>query len=406
MKRNSVFFLFLLILFTGSVSTGITAEKSSTDAKAVKGIRSKSDSAIKTIWLTHRSNDPNKIMVNWLSAESGASVVFYGKTPECSERQEMPGSRNLHHVEISVPWRDGFCYYKVQTGSQLSPVEKFQTFPTKILKVALVGNWHAKANLPIAELDQPHILMTAGDNISDTWNLGGIGNREDTKSYARLVDNNRTLFRTTPFMPILGNHDHEIRPRGTKFPKISSYDIDATVFCRFFPLPDDGWKWRFDVPDFNLSFLTLDLSHTYDFGTTWQPCHPFDEQSDQFQWYRKMISTQKKDSFVVTIYNERHRDVRTISQGIWHEEFKKGTTICLTGFGNYYERSETDGISFFNTSINGKGTKFPDPKQVKLIQEDNYLLLTFDAARKSMTVEAKDFNGKILDRKDWILKNK
>ncbi len=360
--------------------------------------------SIKTIWLTRKSNDPDKVMVNWLSSQSGASVVLFGQTPQCTQRAEMTGERKLHHVEIDVPWRDSTCYYKVQTGNEISSIAKFQTFPTKVLKVAIVGNWHAKADLPIDKLDHPHILMTGGDNITDTWNLGGIGNREDTKSYARLVDRNRELFRTTPFMPALGNHDHEFRPRGEKLPPISSYDIDANSFCHFFPLPNEGWKWRFDVPDFYLCFLTLDLSHTYDVGTTWLPCHAFDINSVQFKWYQEMIASQKKNSFVVTIYNEQNSKVRTMNKGIWHTEFKKGTTICITGFGSYYERSETDGITFYNTSIYGKGRKFNDPKQVKLVPEDHYLLLTLNAEEKKMTVAAKNFDGQIFDQKEYHLK--
>ena len=37
--------------------------------------------------------------------------------------------------------------------------------------------------------------------------------------------------------------------------------IDATAFRRFFELPGDEWKWHFDVPDFDVRFIALDLNH-------------------------------------------------------------------------------------------------------------------------------------------------
>ena len=57
------------------------------------------------------------------------------------------------------------------------------------------------------------------------------------------------------------------------------YDVEATAFRKFFPLPDDGWKWRFDIPDFSVRFIALDLHHIQDMGTTWQTGHPFGGQT-------------------------------------------------------------------------------------------------------------------------------
>ena len=65
------------------------------------------------------------------------------------------------------------------------------------------------------------------------------------------------------------------------------YDVDATAFRTFFPLPGDGWKWHFDLPDFRVRFVALDLNHISDRGTTWQTCHDFGPDSEQFRWYRR-----------------------------------------------------------------------------------------------------------------------
>lgn len=387
MKSQTRGLLFFLLLWATGMTLAVAEEKAA--------------ESLQTIWLTRRSNDPDKIVVNWLSEEPGPSVVRYGLTSDCPERAEVAEKETLHHVEIDVPERERVYYYKVQTGEETSSVASFRSFPTDVLKVAVVGDLHGRVVFPALERDKPHLLVTGGDNISNTWKLGGEGNQTDVKSYAQLIDANREFFRSTPFMPTLGNHDHEFRPRGEKFPSVSSYDIDATAFCRFFPLPNEGWKWRFDVPEFSLCFLTLDLNHLYDFGTTWQPCHPFDENSEQFRWYQKMIADQKPDSFVVTIYNERNANVRETNGGIWGREFQKGTTVCLTGFGSYYERAQADGVTYFNTNIFGRGDKYPDPKKVVFESVDHYLLLTFDAAKKTMTVEAKNQNGEVFDRVEF-----
>jgi len=70
----------------------------------------------------------------------------------------------------------------------------------------------------------------------------------------------------------------------------------------------------------------------------------------------------------------------------------------ITGFGHFAERAEVDGLFYFDTSLNGKGTKYPDPKSKTLFSEDNYVLLTFNRSRKSMTCDLKSLDGKVLDR--------
>ena len=57
-------------------------------------------------------------------------------------------------------------------------------------------------------------------------------------------------------------------------PQEPVYDVNATAFRTFFELPDDEWKWHFDVPGFDVRFIALDLNHTSDMGTTWQACGP------------------------------------------------------------------------------------------------------------------------------------
>jgi hypothetical protein len=198
-------------------------------------------------------------------------------------------------------------------------------------------------------------------------------------------------------MPVLGNHDKEMRPRGGKPPDESVYDIDATAFRRFFELPDDEWKWCFDVPGFDVRFAALDLNHISDFGTTWQASHSFKKDSEQFLWYDKLMADQSR-KFVVTLYNERNGSMRAQEQGAWHDMFRKGT-IAITGFGYYSERAEVDGFTYYNTSLSGKGNQYPDSKSKFLKGADSYILLTLTKNPAKMVVEIKGLDGTVLDRK-------
>lgn len=355
---------------------------------------------ITRIWLTHRTTDPGKIVVNWETAKPGNSVVRYGLSQEYTETVAVEETATLHHVEIPIPKRDTTYHYHVSTGDQTSGDATFQSYPTDLLRVAVVADWQGKPKLDAIQHDNVQLLLTAGDNIDCLHRLCGVGVRDCTKPYGELIDRYPDLFRSTPFMPILGNHDREIRPRGPKPPAEPVYDIEATAFRNFFELPGDEWKWHFDVADFGLRFVALDLNHISDMGTTWQTCHPFDRDSPQYQWYEK-LTTGPLPPLVVTLYNERNASVRAQVGGSWGRMLRRGT-IAITGFGYFAERAEVDGCTYYNTSLSGKGDKYPDPKSKFLASENSYVLLTFTKTPLKMAVEIKNLDGQVLDRKEFV----
>ncbi len=354
---------------------------------------------VERMWLTHRSNTPSRIVVNWTSRQPGDSTVLYGLAGEDGKEVKVDGDRTLHHVEIPIPRTGAVYHYSVKTGDQTSKGATFKSCPNDILRVAVVADWQGKPDLSALIQDDVHLLLTAGDNVSSIHQHCGAGNKDCIKPYAELIDHYPELFRSTPFMPVLGNHDKEIRPRGDKPPEEPVYDIDATAFRRFFELPDDEWKWHFDIPAFDVRFVALDLNHISDMGTTWQASHAFDEHSEQFVWYRDVMS-EPLPRFVVTLYNERSASIRTKEGGRWHEMFRKGT-IAITGFGYFAERAEVDGFTYYNTSLNGKGDRYPDPHSQLLKSENSYILLTFTRSPPRMAVEIKGPDGGVLDRKEY-----
>lgn len=353
---------------------------------------------IQRVWLTHRSRDPSKIVVNWTTSEPGESVVVFGRTKQYGQEARVPGARTLHHVEIPLAERDGVYHYSARTGGQASPDATFKAYPSDVLRVAVVADWQGKPDLSALRRDDPHLLLTAGDNIARLWKACGAGNRECVQPYEELIDAYPKLFRSTPLLPVLGNHDREIRPRGKKPPEKPAYDVEATAFRRFFELPGDEWKWRFDLPRFGLRLVALDLNHTSDFGTTWQTCHAFGENSEQFRWYREQM--RDAPEFVVTLYNERNATVRGLAQGGWGELFRQGTA-CVTGFGYFAERAEADGAPYYNISLSGKGDKYPDPHSKFFASEDAYILMTLDRDKHTLVIEIKSLAGKVLDRREY-----
>lgn len=354
---------------------------------------------IKRIWLTHQSPDPGRLVVNWETAQPGASIVRFGADRQTMQTIGSVPMVTLHHVEMPLGPPDTVTYYRVQTGDECSAVAAVRSLPRDGLRVAVVADWQSRPPLDALLRDAPHLLLTAGDNVDGLHQPGVPGPSDNTHPYSALIDRYPELFRSTPFLPALGNHDREIRPRGPKPPAEPVYDIDATAFRTFFELPDDEWKWHFDIPEFAARFIALDMNHLSDQGTTWQTCHPVAKDSEQFAWYDKLTAT-PQPPFVVTIDNEQNSNVRRQAGGGWGTLLAR-STIVITGFGAFAERAEVGGLTYYNTSLSGKGDRYPDPQSRLLVSEHNYLLLTFTKQPSKMTVEIKALDGRVLDRKDY-----
>ncbi|MDO8543532.1 MAG: metallophosphoesterase [Opitutaceae bacterium] len=349
--------------------------------------------SIERIWLSHSSEEPSHLVVNWQTAKPGNSVVEFGLDAHYGQRVAQEDSVTLHHVEIPLVHQDVVYHYRVSSGEAVTADASFKAYPTTELRVVIIGDWHAKAvDLSAIIKAAPHLLLTAGDNVPSLHEPG----REGLKAFSGLIDCQPALFRSTPFMPILGNHDRELTARGAKPPEHPVYDPEARTYREFFALPGDEWKWHFDVPDFGVRFVALDLSHIQDFGTTWQTCHAYDEQSVQFQWYRQLMD-RSNAGYVFTLNNEKQTQIFGRTKGLWHEQFRRGSAL-VTGFGQFAERAELkEGIPCFNTCIKGDGAAYKDPQSKFFASEDNFLLLTFKRGEPTMTAQLKNLRGDVLD---------
>jgi len=349
---------------------------------------------IERIWLTHASPDPSRIVINWETDKPANSTVEYGAGSLPEQRVSSSEMVMLHHVEISLAQRDASYRYRVRSGDDVSGTFTFKGCPSGELRVAIVGDWGYASGKDLGALirDDVHLLITAGDNVPSLHEGANTG----TKAFSALIDSQPGLFRTTPFMPILGNHDREIRGRGPAPPPEPVYDVESAAYRGFFALPGDEWRWIFDIPDFDVRFVALDLSHIQDFGTTWQTCHAWQADSDQFRWYAEAMAATKA-GFVFTLMNEKQTQVAGLTKGAWHEHFRKGSAL-VTGFGYFADRAELDGgLPYFNTCLKGDGAKYKDPQSEFFASQDNYLLLTFPGGAPAMKVQFKNLRGEVLD---------
>lgn len=352
---------------------------------------------IERIWLTHATNDPGKIVINWETDQPIDSVVEYGLSEALGQTVVSEKKVTLHHVEIPLEKSDVVYHYRVRSGDDASAIATFKGYPTKQLRIAIVGDWGYAPGKDMSTLikEDLHLLITAGDNVPSLHEKDRIG----TKAFSALIDSQRALFQSTPFMPILGNHDREVISRGPKPPEHAVYDISAAAYREFFALPGDEWKWHFDIPEFDVSFLALDLQHIQDFGTTWQTGHPWQADSEQFQWYAKTMA-ETKQGFVFTLINEKQGQLAGLTKGAWHEHFRKGSAL-VSGFGYFADYAElTGGLPYFNTCLKGDGSNYKDPQSKFFAQEDNYLLLTFEAGSPTVKVQFKNLRGEVLFTKE------
>ena len=107
-----------------------------------------------------------------------------------------------------------------------------------------------------------------------------------------------------------------------------------------------------------------------------------------------------RPAFVVTLHNERNGDMRAREKGAWGRLFARGMAV-VSGFGYFAERSEADGLPYYNTSLSGKGAKYPDPRSRFFQSEDTYVLMTFTREPKRLAVEIKSLAGEVLDRAEY-----
>jgi hypothetical protein len=361
------------------------------------GQKSEPGSSIERVWLTHGRSHPDHVVVNWLTDEPGDSVVGFRRAGQEEHTRRVHEPVSLHHVEI--PLGDpGRLDYRVCSNGIVSEWYSFDAYSQDELRIGVVADWQQKPNLEALIEQEVHLLLSAGDNIPSLHRSCTGDPRTNIQPFAELIEAYPQLFRSTIFMPVLGNHDREIRPRGHQPPSEPVYDVDATAFCSFFPLPDDRWKWRLDLSEFDLEIVALDLCHITDQGNSWQACHALHEGTEQYQWFRGVSETRTR-RFRLTVHNENNALMREQADGKWGTMLSRSTAV-VSGFGYFGERAVIDGVPYFNTCL-ASGDLYPDPCSEYLTEQANFMILRLRRGASTLQAEIRDLSGIVLDETQW-----
>lgn len=360
---------------------------------------------VERIWMTHQSQDNSKMVISWETTHPGDSVIEFGTSSQLGESVKVDGSRTLHHVEIPIPQKDVVYHYRVKSGDQVSEINTFKGYSSKLLRIAVVANIRADAKLNFAAVkkDNPYLLISAGDTAMQ-YQFATQADKEATKSHSKAIDTQADVFKSTPLMVSLGNLDRKIRPNGLTMEE-AGYDIEATGYRKFFALPGKEWLWAWDIPDFDLRLISVDMSHTGDFGKPNQACHAFDKDSEQFKWFEETMNGTKA-GFVVTLFGETGGTVRRHAEGGWKRVIGKGT-LAISGECYHAERTEVDGVTYYNSSVRGNGTFGHDPQAAFSDKAASYQLLTLDREAGTLKSELKALDdGRVLDSKTFTKRAK
>jgi hypothetical protein len=82
----------------------------------------------------------------------------------------------LHHVEIPLEQRDMVYHYHVRSGVDSSAIATFKSYPSKDLRIAIVGDWGFASGKHVSAIirDDVHLLVTVGDNVPSLHEKGKI----------------------------------------------------------------------------------------------------------------------------------------------------------------------------------------------------------------------------------------
>lgn len=347
------------------------------------------------IWITPAKDELGKRTIHWqLPGSPAESGIRFGRSGGAMEEVATRRVDGIFRADVDVSEWDADWQFQID-GDRIRPLRGLEKGGIRIVAVA---DWHGNAR-PGADAilrDRPHLLVTAGDNVTSLHAPG----REGLLAYSALIDSAPELFASVPVRPSVGNHDNEIRPRGPKPPDDDPvYDIEATVLRQFFDLPENGWRWKLASPHHGLSLVGLDLHHLSDFGSHWQSGHAFDAKSEQSHWLQGVVESDSAD-FTVFLYNEKNSTVRAVSGGAFGEAFQKRAGAVVTGFGGFSERAEWKGMPSYNVHIHGKGTDYPDQHRAFATKEGAYLLITKVAGEAGMILQIKSHDGRVLDTRE------
>ena len=341
-------------------------------------------------WLSFDTPAPSHIVINWETETPTSPRLEYRHGDAPAQVVASDSSAARHHIRVPFP-KDEPLSYRIGEG----PWYTVEPLPSQNLRAAIIGDWGyaMEKNLGAIRSDKPHLLFTVGDNVPSLHEKGFEG----TKAFSRMVSLAPELLATTPFMPILGNHDRELTPRGSSPPEHPVYDISASAYREFFALPGEEWRWTFDIPSLDLRFIALDLNHVSDFGTTWQTCHDHRPDAEPLAWFATTLD-HSPQRHVITLMNEKRTSLKGTARNgnTWLSQFLQSSAV-ITGYGYFGEVATLSGkVPYLNTCLQGSPDKYPDPESTFTTTDDTYVLLKAASVHGPILIELKNLLGNVL----------
>ena len=179
--------------------------------KALSAARCLLNSAVASKWSPRgpyvQGVTPTSAVIAWMSGETGAGVVKYGKTPELGREEVDLGIGRRHAVVITTLDPGSTYHYRVDSAGALSAPGTFRTAPAgedSRFSFAVVGDSGngGKGQMALADLLErlePDFILHTGDVVYPNGEQGHY-NRRFFSPYGDLI-------REIPVFPVLGNHD-------------------------------------------------------------------------------------------------------------------------------------------------------------------------------------------------------
>lgn len=305
------------------------------------------------------------------------------KTKGVYDHHELPLTRLKQDTEYS--------YDVLKDGSDFGK-GTFRTFPEEIEPFRFVVYGDTRSDpvthqkiVDIATKEDPRLIINTGDLVAngleiDDWEI--------------FFDINRDLMKSTPYYPVLGNHEK-----------------DADYYFEFFNLPGNERYYEFFVGD--VLFLMLDSEgsefgkpeYVKDSGYYWN-----NYQRDYFEkqkaWVEHMLDLHKDAGYVFAFFHQplislksgRVEDARD-RRKFWGDTFSKhGVQAVICGHDHHYHRAEADGVTLVTSGGGGAGLydgDVPAPETI-FFKKVNHLI-TVDVGDEEATMKVTEITGEVID---------
>ncbi|TFH01044.1 MAG: hypothetical protein E4H13_05905, partial [Calditrichales bacterium] len=276
------------------------------------------------------------VTIKWSTLEGESRVIAPDSSVQLIRAYEQ------HEMLLSRLKADTVYHFNINGDSTGRGAGTFRTFPREIkpFKFVTLGDTRSRHDVHKKIVDRvvnetPLFVVNTGDLVSNGENI------QDWEQFFRI---NYDLMRSTPYFPVLGNHEK-----------------DSKFYFDFFDLPGNERYYHFSVGD--ALFIILD-SEGPDFQT---PAYLKEENEEDFwqnynrpyfeeqkAWLERMLSLHKDAGFIFVFM---HAPIFSIKQSrlegaklrreFWGDIFERhGVQVFMNGHDHHYHHAIRGGTHY------------------------------------------------------------